>query len=181
MFLFPLDTTRAFIDIKATATKHPVLARYVLQFHGLTGDDQIPALFNVGKKKALNTLTCYTNESPKGKSKTGFFNPEILGPVGDINADVNDILAAGSQFLIGCYGKNYAKSCSTMTEARIKVWRKKIQTGPVKLRYIPPTNESSGENIKRAHLQVAHWKTAITGVPPKLDPNAWGYDSLNTA
>ena len=68
-----------------------------------------------------------------------------------------------------------------MTEARIKVWRKKIQTGPVKLRDIPPTNESSGENVKRAHLQVAHWKTAIIGVPPKLDPKAWGYESLKTA
>ena len=123
-------------------------------------------------------------KQPKSKPKktsTGFFNPVILAPVGDVFADMDDILVAGSKFLIGFYGKTYATSCATMTEARIKVWRKKIASGPVKLRDIPPTNESAGENIKRAHLQVAHWNTAITGVPPNIDPKTCRYESLKTA
>ena len=143
------------IDIKETAKKHHEIAKYILQIHALTGADCIPALFRIGKKRALNTLTCFNNES-KSKTSSGFFNLEILAPVGDISADINDVLAAGSQFLIGCYGKTYATSCKTMTEARIKMWRKKISAGPVKLCEIPPTNESSGENIKRSHYQVAH-------------------------
>ena len=68
-----------------------------------------------------------------------------------------------------------------MTEARIKMWRKKISAGPVKLCEIPPTNESLGENIKRSHYQVAHWKTAVTGIPPKIEPKTLGYESLKTA
>ena len=55
----------------------------------------------------------------------------------------------------------------------------------MKLRDIPPTNESAGENIKRAHLQIAHWNTAITGVPPNINPKRdsypCGYESLKTA
>ena len=94
---------------------------------------------------------------------------------------MNAILGAGSKFIIGCYGKSYATSCATMTEARVKVWRRKIALGPVKLRDIPPTDESAGESIKRAHLQIAHWNTAITGVPPTIDPKTCGYESLKTA
>ncbi len=52
-----------------------------------------------------------------------------------------------------------------------------MASGPVKLCEIPPTNEAAAENIKRAHYQVAQWKSAVTGVPPKLDPTEYGYES----
>ena len=45
------------------------------------------------------------------------------------------------------------------------------------MREITPTSEAAGENIKRAHLQVAHWKTAITEISPGLDPSEYGYIS----
>lgn len=64
-----------------------------------------------------------------------------------------------------------------LTEARIKAWKKKIASGPLKLRDIPPTSEAADENIMRAHLLVANWKTAITGIPPSLDPTQYGYES----
>ena len=64
-----------------------------------------------------------------------------------------------------------------LTEARIKAWKKKIAPGPLKLRDIPPTSEAADENIMRAHLLVANWKTAITGIPPSLDPTQYGYES----
>ena len=69
----------------------------------------------------------------------------------------------------------------TMTKARIKVWRKKIAFGVVKFNELPPTNEAAGENIKRAHHQVAHWKTAITGGPPNNYPIDYGYETTPTA
>ena len=69
------------------------------------------------------------------------------------------------------YTSNTAmQACNTMTEARIKIWRKKVAFGPVRLSDIPPTNEAAAENIKRVHFQVAHLKTAIIGLSPKLDP-----------
>ena len=35
--------------------------------------------------------------------------------------------------------------------------------------------------VEWAHLQIAHWNTAITGVPPTIDPKTCGYESLKTA
>ena len=90
-----------------TAKKHNELAKHILRVHALTGGDNIPALSGIGKKRALNTLTCFTNESktkskkqsksnPSKKTSTGFFNPLMLAPVGDIFADMDDVLQAGS-------------------------------------------------------------------------------------
>ena len=59
---------RTVIDIRLTAKKHNELAKHILRVHALTGGDNIPALSGIGKKRALNTLTCFTNES-KTKSK----------------------------------------------------------------------------------------------------------------
>ena len=78
-----LSDDRTVIDIKDTAEKHQELSKYILQLHALTGADCIPALFKVGKKRALNTLTCF---------KGGFFNPENLSSVGDIFADIDDVI-----------------------------------------------------------------------------------------
>ena len=50
-------------------------------------------------------------------------------------------------------------------------------TGPLKLSEIPPTDEAAGENIKRAHHQVAQWKSSMTGIPPDMCPTYYGYDS----
>ena len=61
-----LSDDRTVIDIKDTAEKHQELSKYILQLHALTGADCIPALFKIGKKRALNTLTCF---------KGGFFQP----------------------------------------------------------------------------------------------------------
>ena len=91
----------------------------------------------------------------------GYFDPKVLDPVGDVNADIESVISAASKFLLACYGKQYM-TCKSMTDARIKIWKKKFASGPVKLSEIPPTDEAAGENIKRAHHQVAHWKSTMT-------------------
>lgn len=181
---------RTVIDIKKTAKRHESLSQYILQVHALTGADTIAAHFRIGKKRALNTLTSFNEKDapPKkdGKKKKatantkGFFDPKVLEPVGDLNADISSVISVASQFHIACYGKQYM-ACKTMTEARIKVWRKKIASGVVKLSELPPTNEAAGENIRRAHYQIAHWKTAVTGVPPDICPTDYGYETKLTA
>ena len=63
-----------------------------------------------------------------------------------------------------------------MNEARIKVWRKKTPIGAaLKLCSLPPTTEAYTENVKRAHLQAAHWKASIEGTcsAPYRCPDAW--------
>ena len=100
-----LSDDRTVIDIKDTAEKHQELSKYILQLHALTGADCIPDLFKIGKKRALNTLICF---------KSGFFNPKNLAPVGDIFADIEDVIFSGSKFFIGFYGKAYAQACNTL-------------------------------------------------------------------
>ena len=173
-----LSGERHVIDIKDTAEKHAELSKFILQVHALTGADTVPALYRIGKKKALNALSCFQVKSRKVASV--FFNPEILSPIGDVTAEMNNVLEAGSQFMLACYGKAYFTTCSSVTEARVKVWRKKIAVGPVKLCELPPTNEAAAENIKRAHLQVAHWMTALSGVPPSLNPLHYGFEAQQT-
>ena len=146
--------------------------------------------FRIGKKRALNTLTSFNEkEAPSKKDglkkkttkKTkGFLNPKVLEPVGVVDANISTVISVASQLHIGCYGKQYM-ACKTMTEAWIKIWRKKIAAGVVKLSELPPTNEAAGENIKHAHHQVAHWKTAITGVPNDICPTDYGYETKATA
>ena len=63
-----------------------------------------------------------------------------------------------------------------MTEARIKVWRKKIASGPVKLCDIPPTNKGVPENIKRAILSSCPLEK-----PPDINPTDYGYEAQPTA
>ena len=47
--------------------------------------------------------------------------------------------------------------------------------------YLPATTEATNENIKRAHYQIAHWHTAITGVPPNLLATEFGWETCTTA
>ena len=93
----------------------------------------------------------------------GYFDPKVLDPVGDINADIESVIAVASKFLLACYSKQYM-TCKSITDARINIWKKKITSGPVRLSEILPTNEAAGKNIKHAHHQVAHWKSTMTGV-----------------
>ena len=88
-----------------------------------------------------------------------------------------DINATG----LACYGQS---KCHTMTEARQKVWTLKVGqsiAGVPKLVTLPPTNEAFGENVARAHLQVATvriWKQALESESPSLQPNSCGWDKI---
>ena len=45
----------------------------------------------------------------------------------------------------------------------------KITSVP-KLKYLPPTIESFGEHVRRAHHQTAIWKGSLSPDPPQMDP-----------
>ena len=64
-----------------------------------------------------------------------------------------------------------------MSEARIKMWRKKTDIGAaLKLCSLPPTTEAFTENVKRAHLQAAHWKASIEGTVPHIYALTHGWE-----
>ena len=53
--------------------------------------------------------------------------------------------------------------------------RKETHIGAsLKLWSLLPITEAFTENVKRAHLQAAHWKASIEGtMPPYRCPDAW--------
>ena len=42
---------------------------------------------------------------------------------------------------------------------------------------IPPTSEAFRENVLRAHVQIAVWKSALHPDPPSFDPTEYGWSS----
>ena len=50
------------------------------------------------------------------------------------------------------------------------MWRIKTHiSAALKLCSLPPTTEAFTENVKRAHLQAAHWKASIERTVPPID------------
>ena len=56
-----------------------------------------------------------------------------------------------------------------MTQCRIQCWYSKARKSVPELKSLPPTNDTFAENVKRAHIQVAIWYSAIHPDPPKFD------------
>ena len=69
----------------------------------------------------------------------------------------------------------------TMTEARQKMWAKKVSRSIVstpKLSSLPPMTESFAQNAARAHLQVAVWRNALEPNPPQMEPRDFGWTQV---
>ena len=78
--------------------------------------------------------------------------------------------------MLACYGQS---QCSSMMEVRLKVWTSKVGrsiAGAPKIATLPPTNGAFGENVARAHLQVAIWRHALDSDPPSLQPTSYGWE-----
>ena len=77
--------------------------------------------------------------------------------------------------MLACYGQSY----HSMTGAWEKVWTSRVGqsiAGAPKLTTLPPTNEVLGENVVRAHLQVAIWRHALESDPLSLHPTSYGWE-----
>ena len=92
-----------------------------------------------------------------------------LHSIGDTQTDEAIVLEKATLFILACYGKG-SSGCASMSEARIKMWRKKTGIGAaLKLCCLPPITEAFSENFKPAHLQDTHWKASIEGTVPPID------------
>ena len=157
---------RDIIDINETiASSQENVISSILPMHALTGCDTEPKLFRIGKKTAINVL------------KKQRFEFQHLG---NIDSDVNDVMAEATSFIGACYGVNDAVD---MSEVRYAMWRKKTEGGKLtsapNLAGIPPTREVFEQNVLRAHYQAIIWNHAL--IPPALDPCKYGWykDTVN--
>ena len=150
-------------DIRATAVKHADIANDLLAIHGLSGADTVPSLHGTGKETALKI-------AKKGNCP--------LTSIGDTNARMDTVLAQATKFICATYGK-VVEACMLMTECRLKMW--KIKTGKSttsspNLNSLPPTDEAFMENVRRCHLQVTVWESALCDSPQQMDPCQYGWE-----
>lgn len=150
---------RTVVDIGAIVLEHRKIIPNILAAHAPSGCDTTASYFGIGKGKVV-------------KITKGGYSLLLLG---DITAPISSIIEQASICVTKCYGKG---NCTTTTEARIKLWHEKMGKNcsqAPQLSSLPPTNEAFAENIKRAHLQMCVWKSALLSDPPKLDPTMYGY------
>ena len=163
MFMSSPIKDRASFDIAATAAENHDIAPDVLAIHGLTGCDTVASTYGIGKATAVKV------------AKDG----ALLHSIGEQTSNLNDVQAQATSFMAKCHGK-HVESCRSMTEARQKIWAHKTGKGTSsapKLCSLPPTSEAFLENVKRCHLQVCLWKSAIYPDPPLLDPLDFGWEA----
>ena len=102
-------------------------------------------------------------------------NAYSLDLLGNTYSPLTDVTKQATLFVLACYGQS---GCSTMTEARQKLWSRKVSKtigGAPKLESLPPTTEAFNENVARAHLQVAIWRHAGEADPPDMNPEIYGW------
>ena len=81
-----------------------------------------------------------------------------------------------TSFICAAYGAS-VKSCTSMTECRVKLWGLKTGITSSKLCYsLPPTDAAFLQHVLRVHLQVAIRKSALHESPPDIDPTKYGWD-----
>jgi len=124
------------------------------------GCDTVAKLHGIGKGTAINKL------------KEGY----TFGRLGDLDSSADEALIEATRFIGACYG---SKSKDDLSEIRIEIWSKKmgkndITTAP-ELKTVPPTSEAFRENVLRAHIQTAVWKSALEPDPPFINPTEYGW------
>ena len=101
-------------------------------------------MFNIGKKTVFKKLS----EFP-------------LTKLGQQDVAMEDIMMECKQFVAACYGFPGENDLSVV---RYKVWRRKTETGKLtqsfELRTLPPSNSALQQNILRAHLLCAYWRSS---------------------
>ncbi len=91
---------------------------------------------------------------------------------------MDSVVEQSTKFICSAYGK-VAETCTSMTECRVALWNMKTGksgTSSPKLCSLPPTSEAFVENVRRCHLQVAIWKSALEDSPPQMDPRSYGWE-----
>ena len=99
---------RAVINIIQSVKVHTSIVPNLLDLNALTGADTPAGTFGIGKIKALKVAR--TARIP-------------LHAIRD-TADEAIVPEQATSFILACYGKGFSR-CASMSEARIKMWRKK--------------------------------------------------------
>ena len=154
------SSQRVSVDIQASVNKSKDIVPHLLAAHGLTGCDTVAKLHGIGKGTVINKL------------KQG----HTFQYLGDLNSSFDDVMVEAVKFISACYG---SKERDDMSQIRVDLWSKRMGkkniTAAPPLKSIPPTMEAFKENVLRAHVQVAVWKSATQPDPLSFDPTEYGW------
>ena len=160
---------RSVIDIKATVQAHQSIIFCLPAAHAISGYDTVPCYFGIGKRTVLKNLTAL---------------PNMLSLLGCLDASMVDVVGQATKFISACYSVKSKSNDETMSNLRCKIWLSKFGKGSAtapKLQTLPPSTEAFAENVKRAHLQTAVWKSAVLFHPPIVDPQEYGYVKIESS
>ncbi len=133
---------RTLVNIGKNVQKHSEIVEEILPAHVLSGCDTVASYFGIGNAVYSKTLR-------SGHSLN------LLGAPGH---SIEYVIQHAPTFISACYGQT---NCSTMSEARFKVWLSKTgkASSTPKLCTLPPTTEAFKENVKRAHHHALVWQS----------------------
>jgi hypothetical protein len=160
----PIQGRRSCLDANETVRKYFTMKPEILALDALTGCDSDATSYGIGKKTTI----------------TVFQKGHTLDQLGQLTANIAQITNQATAFMAACYGIN--TPCSSMTEYRQRQWTQKIRKSTARQSYVvcPPTTESFEQNVRRAHHQVAHWYSALSGDPPPLNADDYGWEADDT-
>ena len=99
-----------------------------------------------------------------------------LETLGNLDGNIDDIVAAATAFMAKCYGSTVQGS---MSDIGYDIWLKKTSkrkvTTKLKLQTLPPTAEAFKENVITEHLQSCILKSALSDDPTDMDPCKYGW------
>ena len=132
------QASRALIDVTATVRKLGDLIAELLPAHVLSGWVSVQMCHGIGESKMLKAV--------KAKKYS-------LSLLGEVNADMEDVINQAMTFMCKCYSMS---NTASTTEARIKEWTSRIGRKAAskvpKLCSLPPTTEAFQLNVRRAHF-----------------------------
>jgi len=159
----PTSKERRHSDIRAAAYKYKDIIPKLLAAHALSGCDTVAQCYGIGKTSVVKVLQADHRS-------------HNIDCIGDVNANIQDILSSATSFISKCYG---ISGLTTMTDVRCKAWKIKTSRASIvsspKLNSLPPTTEAFEQNVRRAHFQACTWLNSIEPNPPILDPVQFGW------
>ena len=110
------------------------------------------------------------------KEKCYKVGPILFSSLGIPNSDLSNVVAQATTFISIAYGQTFP-DCKTKTKCRTKMWQRRIAGNDChQLAALPPTTEAFTKNVKRAHLQVALWRSALEGINLTMNPCDFGWE-----
>ena len=157
VFIEAFASNRSIVDINKTARRSAEIVLSLIAAHTLSGCDNVPKMFGIGKKKIVSIL------------QQGFHLQKLVG----IQSEKTSIIEECSKFVAACYG---FKDESNLTKARFFLWVRRTMKNLTttqrlpKLESLPPTTGVFQLNVLCAHFQACIWMNCLDENRHEMDP-----------